>query len=159
MDRVPAADAIATENPNANSRHDRPGLLARHFAPHIGKQRRNGDRPESESSCIAADQHGRAHWCDRQIAPVEGTIYFARSELRRAGDVSPLILRAANNQGIDIPRSPKTDRNQRGLMFSAVYSKLLFNETVLEESVLYHDLHQRIGPVVYGKNCKEPALH
>ena len=36
---------------------------------------------------------------------------FARSELRRAGDVSPLILRPANNQGIDIPRSPKTDLN------------------------------------------------
>ena len=36
-------------------------------------------------------------------------LYFARSELRRAGDVSPLILREANNQGIDIPRSPKSD--------------------------------------------------
>ena len=35
--------------------------------------------------------------------------YFARSELRRAGDVSPLILRPADNQGIDIPRSPATD--------------------------------------------------
>jgi hypothetical protein len=30
---------------------------------------------------------------------------FAWAELRRAGDVSPLILRVADNQGIDIPRS------------------------------------------------------
>jgi len=32
-----------------------------------------------------------------------------KNDLRRAGDVSPLILREANNQGIDIPRSPETD--------------------------------------------------
>ncbi len=31
------------------------------------------------------------------------------AELRRAGDVSPLIHRDAHNQGIDIPRSPKTN--------------------------------------------------
>jgi hypothetical protein len=37
--------------------------------------------------------------------------YFARAELRRAGDVSPLILRVADNQGINIPRSPKADLN------------------------------------------------
>ncbi len=33
-------------------------------------------------------------------------LYLARVEFRRAGDVSPLILRKANNQGNDIPRSP-----------------------------------------------------
>ena len=36
-------------------------------------------------------------------------LYCAWAELRRAGDVSPLILREAPNQGIDIPRSPKQD--------------------------------------------------
>lgn len=35
--------------------------------------------------------------------------HFTRSELRRAGDVSSLILREANNQWIDIPRSPKSE--------------------------------------------------
>ncbi len=30
-------------------------------------------------------------------------LFFARPEIRRAGDVSPLILREANNQGIDFP--------------------------------------------------------
>lgn len=39
------------------------------------------------------------------------------------------------------------------------YLKLLINETVLEESILFHDLHQRIGPVVHGENRKEPVLH
>ena len=51
-------------------------------------------------------------WKFEFAAATNGTViiaYFARSELRRAGDVSPLILREANNQGIDIPRSPKTD--------------------------------------------------
>ena len=38
-------------------------------------------------------------------------LYLARAELRRAGDVSPLILREAHHQGIDIPRSPKPDLN------------------------------------------------
>ena len=36
-------------------------------------------------------------------------LYFARVELRRAGDVSPLILRQAHNQEIDIPRLPKAE--------------------------------------------------
>ncbi len=41
--------------------------------------------------------------------PINIRIYFARAELRRAGDVSPLILREPYNQGIDIPRSPNQD--------------------------------------------------
>ena len=40
-----------------------------------------------------------------------GELYLARAELRRAGDVSPLMLREANNQGINIPRSPKPHLN------------------------------------------------
>jgi hypothetical protein len=46
-----------------------------------------------------------------RVPETDGDLYFARAELRRAGDVSPLILRVVDNQGINIPRSPKTDLN------------------------------------------------
>ncbi len=38
-----------------------------------------------------------------------GDSIFARSKLKRAGDVKPLIIALATNQGIDIPRSPMTE--------------------------------------------------
>lgn len=43
------------------------------------------------------------------LNPIPLRLFFARSELRRPRDVSPLILRKAHNQGIDILRSPKTN--------------------------------------------------
>ena len=36
-------------------------------------------------------------------------LHFSPAELRRAGDVSPLILREPHNQGIDILHSPHKD--------------------------------------------------
>jgi hypothetical protein len=43
--------------------------------------------------------------------PLQSKYTSRGAELRRAGDVSPLMLREANNQGIHIPRSPKSHLN------------------------------------------------
>jgi hypothetical protein len=53
----------------------------------------------------------REHRRQNNERPPGGFIPDAGAELRRAGDVSPLIRRAAHNQWIDIPRSPKPNLN------------------------------------------------